>query len=532
LSLTTTTHKPRIPASQFEAWRSGIAEQRRAADAFQNIAANLGFQSSNLLEATQYPLTRLTFNYILLQSLYRSHWIIRKIIDSPAEDMTKNWVSLDSDLAPEQLKRFEQACKLTGTANQVLTTLKWARLFGGAAAIIVIKGDENRLDKPLKVEDVEPDSYRGLIPLDRWAGITPGATLCSDIDRPLDFGLPTNYQVTLKTGRTFTIDASRVVRFIGRDVPSWEKEVEQQWGVSEVEIVFDELRKRDNTSWNIASLVFRANIVGLRQDNLAQMLSGLNANPQVQRNFYATIAAQASLMSNQGLLVLPEKGALETHPYAFGGVGLMYQQFKEDMAGAAEIPYSRIFGRPPGGLATTNEGDEHVYYERIRARQQRDLDPQMMKLFPVIAMSTWGSVPDDFDWNWRPVATLSTSEQATIGQVRTQAILEAYNAGVISPRTTLQEFQQMSEETELWTNVTDKDVAAADDKTISPVEAMEMQQEQAEQSAEQEAEAKGKEAENPAPVLKVEAKPEKKPAKKAAAKDAALDRYMSHVGIR
>lgn len=529
MSLAPTIQKPRVPADKFYAWRDGISEQRRAADAFSNLAANLGFQSSNLLEATAYPLTRLTYQYITLLSLYRNHWIVRKIVDAPAEDMTKNWVALLSDLEPAQLKRFDQACRLTGTANAVLTTLKWARLFGGAAGIIMIKGDENRLDKPLKLDDVEPDSYRGLIPLDRWSGITPGATLCSDIDRPLDFGLPENYRVTLKTGKSFEIHASRVVRFIGRDVPSWEKEVEQQWGVSEIEIIYDELKKRDNTSWNIASLVFRANIIGIRQDNLSQLLSGVNANPQAQRNFYSTIAAQSSLMSNQGLMVLPKEGGLETHTYAFGGVGMMYQQFKEDMAGAAEIPYSRIFGRPPGGLSTTNEGDEHVYYERIKARQQRDLDPQMMKLFPVIAMSVWGKVPDDFDWNWRPVATLSSTEQANIAVARTGAVMEVLNAGVISPRVAMKELVQMSEETELWTNITDDDIAKADDQTISPVEAMQMQQEQAEQSAEQDAETKGKAAENPAPVLKVEAKPEKKPAKKAA-KDAAY--YLGKIGIR
>ena len=85
-------YKPRITADKFEPWRNSVNEQRRAVDAFSNIAARLGAGFNNLLEGTNYPLTRLSFNYILMQSLYRSNWIIRKVVDVPAEDMTKNWM--------------------------------------------------------------------------------------------------------------------------------------------------------------------------------------------------------------------------------------------------------------------------------------------------------------------------------------------------------------------------------------------------------------------------------------------------------
>ena len=45
-------------------------------DAFSNPAARTGFGTMDLLQATEYPMTRMTQNYQLLTSLYRENWIV------------------------------------------------------------------------------------------------------------------------------------------------------------------------------------------------------------------------------------------------------------------------------------------------------------------------------------------------------------------------------------------------------------------------------------------------------------------------
>jgi phage-related protein (TIGR01555 family) len=328
----TTPPKTRISAEMFTQLQKNMNETRRAFDAFSNPIARLGVGTDSLLEGTQYPLTRLSFNYILLQSLYRSNWIARKVVDAVAEDMTKNWVRVDTEMNPNQIQAFDQTIKKTATRAQLLTTMKWGRLFGGAAAIMVIEGHEEQLEEELDFEDVELGSFKGLIPLDRWSGISPSGALCSDINRPFDFGLPEFYTVQPNNGSSFKIHCSRVLRFIGHDLPVWEKQVEQYWGISVIEPMFEELKKFDNTSWNIANLVFRANIIALRQKGLDQMLSGLGTSAQAQKNFYASLEAQSRLLSSQGLLILPEDGGIEEHSYSFGGMKEVYESFKENIA--------------------------------------------------------------------------------------------------------------------------------------------------------------------------------------------------------
>lgn len=445
-------------------------------DAFTNQPARTGFGTSNLLEATEYPLTRLSRNYILMQSLYRSNWIARKVVDCVAEDMMKHWVRFDSDLDPKKIKKFDRAIRTTATRTKLTDAIKWARLFGGAGAVMMIAGDEGRLDKPLDPDDVGPGEYRGLLVFDRWSGISPGATMIYDLDNPVEFDLPETYLVTTEGGQSLTVHHSRVLRFCGRGLPHWEWQAEQRWGISEYEVIFEELKKRDNTSANIASLVFRANILALRQKDLSQLLTGLGASPQAQKNFNASLQAQVTLMSNQGLMILPEEGGLEQHTYAFSGISEVYHEFMLDICGAAEIPMSRLFGRSASGLAGTNEGDEHAYYDTIAQKQSRDLDGPLDKLFPIIAMSEWGKVPDDFDYSYNSARSMSAEEKGNLAAIKSTPIFESFNSGIIGRKTALQEMQGLTDETGMFSNIDQDTIDEADD---TPITEMQMNQEMA-----------------------------------------------------
>lgn len=445
---------------------SGKAIDRATMDAFTNALARTGFGTDNLLEGTSYVNTRLSNNYILMQTLYRSNWIARKLIDCIAEDMFKNWLQMVLDKKPEEIDRFNKAVDDTGTQEKMMTAVKWARLFGGAAALMVIEGHEDILQEPLELEDVELDAYRGLLVFDRWSGISPSANVNNNLNKPEEFGLPASYRITTETGKSFEVHSSRILRFIGRSLPQWEWQATMKWGISEIEVVYDELKKRDNTSWNIASLIFRANILAMKQKDLSQMLSGIGASTAALKQFHSVLQAQTHLMSNQGIMVLPEEGGLENHQYSFGGINDVYVSFMLDICGACEMPMSRLFGRSATGLGQTGEGDEHAYYDMIGQKQKRELQPQLKKLMPVIAMSAWGEVPDDLNWQFNPVRSMTDEQQTELASKQTTAIVETYNAGLLGRKTALKELKGLSETTPLYSNITDEIINEADDEPV------------------------------------------------------------------
>ncbi len=447
------------------------SERSVAFDFFTNAMARMGYGSNSIPEATEYVMERLSNNYWLLLTLYRNHWIARRVVDLPAQDMTRAWPKLTCDLSPEDIQKFDRTVARTYTPLQIRKALKWSRLYGGAGALIAIKGQEDILDKRLNLDDINPGTYLGLIPFDRWVGITPTGTVEDDYAHPADWGMPEYYECrSPDSGEDFHVHASRVLRFCGPDVPTPELQAQMYWGISILEIIWEEMRKRDNASFSILQLLFRANLIARIEPDLAQMLSGLGTTQQALLKFQQRMQAQNELMSNQSMLILGKDSDMKSVQYGFGGLGEVYAQFQMDVAGAAEMPVTRLFGRTVTGLGQSNDADERYYEERIAQEQNSGLRPQLDKLYPVICMSEFGEVPDDLDFTFPSIRVLTESEKAELVEKASAPILAAYNSGVISQKVVLKELRQLGDTTNIFSNITDEDINEAESEPQMPGE--------------------------------------------------------------
>ena len=443
-------------------------------DSFSNAMARMGFGQPNMAEAAAYPITRLSKNYNLMNSLYRNHWIIRRIIDTVAKDLVKNWIEFTSGITPEETDRLNKFIRNINLKQKLIEGFIWGRLYGGAAGLMVIEGDED-LSQPLDLDKVTPNSFKGLIILDRWSGIYPYQETVSDLGSN-DFGLPEYYaipdpQVSVnpkENNETIRIHHSRIVRFIGDELPLWEKMAESYWGASVVERIFDELKKRDNTSWNIASLVFLANLRVMKMADFGQLLS--TANSKSKRSLYQALQAQSILMSNMGIYVMDKEDDLQTFQYSFSGLDEIYDKFMLDIAGAANIPATRLYGRSPAGMNSTGEGEETNYNNDIEQEQENQLRHILDKIFAVAAVSELGYLPDDIDFNFMPIETPSQKEIAEQTYRSVEAIRGAYTDGLISQKIGLMELKHLGKRLGIFTNITDEDIDMASSELQSPMD--------------------------------------------------------------
>lgn len=438
------------------------AVRARANDVFSNALARLGAGTPNLMEGTQYSLARLTRDYGLLNALYREHWIIRQIIDIIPSDMLKNWITLTTEVSPNLLKKIDLELRKTQLIQKLKTGFQWGRLFGGAVGVMVIAGQGEDMSLPLNLRLMVPGDFCGLLIFDRWNSVDPSLEIVDDIRDP-EFGLPKYYTITDNdTGQVVRVHYSRILRFTGDDLPYWEAQAEQNWGASVIESIFDELKKRDNVSWNIAQLTFMANIRVLKMSDMGQLLSA--TDEQTKAELYRTLQAQNWLMSNMGLQLIDAADDMQSHQYTFGGVSDVYKQFMMDIAGAARIPATKLFGRSPEGMNSTGESDLQNYYDMIAQEQEAKLRPILNKLLPVLCMSVFGAVPDDLDFEFDPVSEPSDQERSELAKSGTENVVTALNAGLVSKRTALKELKQQSERTGVWTNITDADILKASDE--------------------------------------------------------------------
>lgn len=435
-------------------------------DAFSNPIFRLGWGSQSPLEATEYPLTRMTDNYALLNSLYRDNWVVQNVVGLMVDDMLREWYTLKGDVSPEMQDALAKAERQTRIRDRLNAGLRWGRLYGGAAGLIMVKGQE-ALEKPLDVDLIFPGSFQGLYILDRWMGITTTNGLVMEAGEPV----PEYYSITDAQGHTAAkVHHSRVIRFTGRELMEVERQAEMYWGESEVEALYKEVVAHDNVSANMAALTFQANINTMEYKGLEQLFS--IGSSQTQQRFWQTMQAQSVLRSNFGTQLVEQGTKLTNQQYSFAGLQDVYESMCLNLCGASHYPMTKLFGRSPAGMNATGESDLRNYYDYVDSQREAKLRPALQKLLPVLSMSAWGFVPDDLEIAFPPLWTPTAMETAEIALKKAQAIRDTFQAGLIQADTAQRELKKLEEETAMFGSISDAEIAANVGKTYQDVTAL------------------------------------------------------------
>lgn len=435
--------KNRIRTADASAMRAKNGQDKQSIltnDAFSNPAARLGFGTFDLLNSTDYPVTRLSEDYKMLTSLYRDNWIVQNIVQLVPQDIIRKWFEIKTAADGQYIDSFERVIRKRNLRNKILDGLSWGRLYGGAVGLILIKGQED-LSLPLDIDTILPGAFQGLHILDRWSGVFPEGSIVTDPEDP-DFGLPEYYTVR-DAKETFIsrVHHSRIVRFVGRPLPWQEAVTELYWGESEIEAIYTDMVRRDNVAANIAALTFRANVEYREVEGLDQLLGV--GNTELQRRFWNAMAAQASLRSNQGISLINKGDAVHTEQYTFTGLSDVYDRVMMDVAGASRIPVTKLFGRSPAGMNSTGESDMINYYDYLDGVRETTLRPVIEKLLPIICMSAWGMIPDDLDIDFPPMQTPDEEKTANIAEKKAGTIIAAFNANLIDKETAAKELREL-----------------------------------------------------------------------------------------
>ena len=435
--------------------------------AFSNPLFRLGYGSQSPLEATEYPLTRMTDNYALLNSLYRDNWVVQNVVGIIPDDMTKKWFAPAGAVGPEHLKELDRVQRVTALRERVNEGLRWGRLYGGAAGLIMIRGQEGMLGQPLELESIYPGTFQGLYILDRWQGVVPGMELVFEGGEPV----PAYYSITNARGNTVAkVHHSRLVRFTGRDLPFLERVAELYWGESEVEALYNDVVKHDNVAANMAALTFRANVDTMEVQNLDQLFSVTSG--EQQRRFWNVMQAQSVMKSNFGMQLVNRGDQIKNTQYTFTGLQEVYDSMCLDLSGASRIPVTKLFGRSPAGMNATGESDLRNYYDYVDTLREAKLRPILEKLLPVLAMSAWGAVPDGLDITFPPLWTPTAAEVAEIALKKAQAIRDTFQAGLFRADTAQRELKKLADETGMFDSISEEEIAANAGKTYQDVTAL------------------------------------------------------------
>jgi len=357
-------------------------------DTWSNVLTGLGDIGRDTTENTTWK-ARAHLDYNTLDRLYAQNSLVAKIIDRPAWDMTREWISIelpneDADSESRILERLEEL----EAQDRVKLGLTWGGLYGGAIAVIGAE-DGASTDQPLNEAGLR--RINKLEIFDRYQVTATGVV--EDLKSP-DFGMPEFYTInasgavsTRKRLSALRVHYSRVIRFEGVVVPDRLRQETQGWNWSNLDRIFPDVRDFQASLRYLVNIMKEANIDVFQIGNLKELLRQ-NRKTEVEDRFRIISMCKSIL----GAVVIGAEETYERRAVVLTGVVELLREFKETLSAAADIPTTLLWGRSPAGLNATGESDIRQYYDRIKGEQRARLASPLRRLARLLAIESEGEV--------------------------------------------------------------------------------------------------------------------------------------------
>jgi uncharacterized protein len=415
-------------------------------DAWQNPTTGFGTAGYDPLAKTSFH----SFGRIdkrQLEDLYQDDWVSGKIIDAPAEDMTRidpeftyDEDTHTNDQRQDDLKIKEpETIELAQAVEDIeerlkndlkwmprfFEMLKWSRLYGGALMVFFFD-DPDEISDPLN-----PKAVRGInrIEIVHSGYIYPVTWYPpDDPDQPRQVE---HYNIQLigqKHVETVIVHESRVIRMDGREIPLNKRMENNGWGDSILQRVYTAVRQHQVSSASAATTMEEFVIKLLKVENLVELVAENEDDTIIKR-----IMLAASNMTTHKIALCSKDEELSKQGTPVSGLAELWDRFSEIIAAAADIPRSRFFSSQSGSLGgNAAESDLRNYYDRISLLQERVLRPAMERFIWFVSLAD-GFDPDTIHLKFKPLWMPSNLEQLQERKLQSEIDLGYINAGVVLP---------------------------------------------------------------------------------------------------
>lgn len=379
----------------------------RMADTLMNVVSGLGVFGQDKKASNAFVMP--VYNMEQLEAAYRGDWIARRVIDQLVRDMTREWRSWQG--SKTQIAKLEAEEARLGLRAKVTRAKKLARLYGGAAMIL---GDGTTdPTKPLDIETIGLGGLKYVHVLSRWE--INAQELERDPMSPF-FGEPKYYTLSAGTGPV-DLHPSRVVRFIGAEVPNHNHAQTEGWGDSELQALYQAVLNAASVQENFASIIEEAKLDIIRIPDMMSQIATKEYETRLSKRFQAASLGK----SNLNTLILDKDEEWQQRQLTLTGMPDIMRSYLDIASASAGYPAVVFLGVSPGGLNATGLADIRNYYDRVSSEQNSDLGPNLSRVDDALIRSALGRRPSGVHYRWNSLWQLTDSEKADNGLKKAQA---------------------------------------------------------------------------------------------------------------
>lgn len=367
-----------------------------------------------------------------LSEAYCELGLIQTIVDVPVDDGLRGGVTVTSkQLSPKQLEDLRDAMVRQDDLLKLAQGLKWARLFGGGAVLILTDQDP---ETPLDTAAINADTKLEFRGVDMWE-------LYFDLQN-------TNGYDTVIQDEKFDfysyygtkVHKSRVLRIVGQQAPSFLRPRLRGWGLSVVECLIRGLNIYLSGTNLIYDLIDEAKIDVYGIKNLTNTLLNPNGGAAVQQRI--RIANQQK--DFQHAIVMDSEDSYEQKQLTFSGIAEILKENRIEVASVLRMPLTKIFGISAAGF-NSGEDDIEVYNGMIESTIRTYARKYVLQMAELRCQKMFGFVPDDLGCSFEPLRILSAEQEEKVKDSKFNRLLGALTAGAI----TLDEFRDACNKNDL-----------------------------------------------------------------------------------
>lgn len=393
-------------------------------DDWMNILTGLGVSGMDKSVSNTFRVQRL-MSYTDLSNLYLGEGMAKRIVDLIPDEMTRQWFTIPADTDGAIIEKM-QDLNLKAELTNMLT---WARLYGGCLAILGID-DGGELTDPVNEENIKDVNFIHLF--DRFNVFWNTSDLYQDIDSP-KYGTPEYYNVTpYHGGPQFQVHESRCLIMQGELLPTRLMLLNQGWGSSVLQSCFAAIRNLASGYNSCANIIQDFVQTTIKVQNLADLVASGRDDLIVKR-----LQLLDTSRSVANTIILDSLEEYSKEASSVSGIGDLLEHFALALSSHTGIPYTLLMGQSPAGLTATGDSDIRLFYDKIRSKQESELQPCLERVAYLIMKSsngpTNGQEIDGWKIEFNPLWQMSASENAAYRLQIAQADQIYLSAGVLDP---------------------------------------------------------------------------------------------------
>ena len=349
----------------------------------------------------------------ILASLYSSNAIVRRIVDTVPETALAAGFHVDGiDDEPEFWSRWDYL-EMTQHINDAWS---WARLFGGAAIVAIVK-DNRALTSPVR-EGAELETLRV------YDRTQVSVQTREENPRNARFGKPLTYRITTNESDMFyDVHYSRIHIIDGERVPNAMRRQNDGWGRSVLsEDIIEAIRDYSNCEKLATQLLKRKQQAVWKAKGLAELCDD-------SEGFGAARLRLAQVDNNSGVGQAIGIDA-ESEEYSvlnsdIGGIDSFLDKKFDRIVALSGIHEIILKNKNVGGLSSSQNTALETFHKLIDRKRNAELLPVLGFLIPFIATEQEWSV------EFNPLAQESNKDRAEILKNNVDSIATLITNGVM-----------------------------------------------------------------------------------------------------